>query len=536
MENLGAIWTSLNGRKKIAVLGATLVVFAAVLFMARGGGSGQMSLLYSGLDSRAAGGVITALEGQNAAYEVRGNAIYVATADRDRLRMSLAAEGLPSMGSQGYELLDQLSGFGTTSQMFDAAYWRAKEGELARTIQASPNIRSARVHISAASNRPFQTNSKPSAAVTVAPVGGTLTADQARALRYLVAAAVAGLSPNDVSVIDDMGGLISSGEDKANASGDDPRSEALKAKVERLLEPRVGYGNAVVEVAVDTISASETIVERSFDPASRVEISSEVEERNSTSESAGQGQVTVASNLPDGDAANGGDSSTSKNAETRRRTNYEVSETQREVTKGPGDIRRLTVAVLVNDVVTTAEDGTRTTSPRTPEELEVLRTLVASAVGYNEARGDVITLESMPFNGSTPAGSEAAAAPSMFAKLDVMQLAQMAILGIVALILGLFVVRPILTSGASAPNIIDENALALGNDGMAALPGVETPAMAPAVPNLPVPIDTTSDITPQEEETDPVARLSNLISERQDETLQVLQSWIEEPAAEQETA
>ena len=132
-----------------------------------------MSLLFGGLEARAAGDVIAALDQRGIPYDVRGGAIYVPTAQRDTLRMGLASEGLPTNGSQGYELLDSLSGFSTTSQMFDAAYWRAKEGELARTILASPHVRAARVHISTSATRPFQRDQAPTAAVTVTTAGGS---------------------------------------------------------------------------------------------------------------------------------------------------------------------------------------------------------------------------------------------------------------------------------------------------------------------------------------------------------------------------
>ena len=171
MNQFIAGWNALSLRRRVIVGLATLGMFAAVLGMARLSGRAEMALLYSGLDPVASGEVIQALDAQGAPYEVRGTAIYVDGARRDILRMSLAAEGLPASSSEGYELLDGLSGFGTTAQMFDAAYWRAKEGELARTILASPDIRAARVHISALSGRPFERGFQPSAsvAVTTAP-------------------------------------------------------------------------------------------------------------------------------------------------------------------------------------------------------------------------------------------------------------------------------------------------------------------------------------------------------------------------------
>ena len=202
------LWSSLTARRRVAVIGATLLVFVAVLMLGRNAASRDMALLYSGLESGAAGDVVASLEQAGATYEVRGSAIFVESARRDQLRMTLASEGLPANSTQGYELLDNLSGFGTTSQMFDAAYWRAKEGELARTIVASAHIRTARVHISTPSSRPFARGFSATAAVTVTTVSVGLTAANANALRYLVASAVSGLSPDDVAVIDGNGGLV----------------------------------------------------------------------------------------------------------------------------------------------------------------------------------------------------------------------------------------------------------------------------------------------------------------------------------------
>jgi flagellar M-ring protein FliF len=114
---------------------SVVAIVAAVFGISRMASAPSMALLYSGLDPAAAGEVVSALEAEGVAFEVRDAAILVDSSQRDRLRMDLAARGLPAGGPAGYELLDNLTGFGTTSQMFDAAYWRAKEGELARTIK-----------------------------------------------------------------------------------------------------------------------------------------------------------------------------------------------------------------------------------------------------------------------------------------------------------------------------------------------------------------------------------------------------------------
>lgn len=195
MNRLVATWQDMEPRRRFVAGLAALAALIAIVGLGRMASAPSMALLYSGLDPSAAGGVVSALESRGAVYEVRGDAIYVASDQRDRLRMALAAEGRPAGGPAGYELLDGISGFGTTSEMFDATYWRAKEGELARTILALPGVRSARVHIANPVRKPFERRLDPSAAVTVAMRSGALGESQAQAIRHLVSSAVAGSRP-----------------------------------------------------------------------------------------------------------------------------------------------------------------------------------------------------------------------------------------------------------------------------------------------------------------------------------------------------
>lgn len=426
------------------IIGATIAVFLGIYAMAAIVSRPDMKLLYSGLGDAQAGDVLKALEQKGTAYEVKAGAIYVPSELRDQLRLELARDGLPRLSGQGYELLDNLSGFGTTSQMFDAAYLRAKEGELARTITANPNIQQARVHIASDVGQPFRRSVKKSASVTVVTGGMGISTDQAEALRFLVASAVAGLSPQDVAVMDSQAGLIGSSDPNSNKVDSQERSAALRHRVERLLEARVGKGNAVVEVSLETETATETLIEHRFDPESRVAISTDTEERSNSSEGS-PGNVTVASNLPSGESANGG--SKSQGTETRERVNYEVSETKREIQTTPGAIKRITVAVLVNGVQTTAEDGTVTNSARSDAELEALSALVSAAVGYNAERGDQITIKSMDFEGIAPPPASGPISLPLFSNLNPNTLIEIATLAVVTLLLGLFVVRPLLRGG-----------------------------------------------------------------------------------------
>jgi flagellar M-ring protein FliF len=527
VQQLLSVWTALSPRRRLIVIAATVAVFAAVLGIARMAAQPSMALLYAGLEGQAAGEVVQALEARNIPYEVRGDAIHVPASQRDETRMMLAAQGMPSGGSRGYELLDGLSGFGTTSQMFDAAYWRAKEGELARTIVASPDIRAARVHIAHGSAQPFRREIAPSASVTVTPAGGALPPAQARALRFLVASAVAGLTPENVAVIDGVSGTVIQAEDDGpgGAAAGPDRELALRAAVERILEAHVGRGRAVVEVSLETVTETESIRERRLDPEGRVAVSSETEESTNTSSDRGGPGVTVASNLPDGDAGAEPGQSQSQSAETRERLSFEVSELSREVHRAPGAVRRITVAAMVDGVTAPDESGTMVWQPRAEAELEALRELIAAAVGYDAERGDVISLRSLPFQGLEPAGTLAERGLFGAAPLDPMTLIQLGVLAAVVLALGLFVIRPMLAgrSAVALPPPEQEPGLA-GLPALAAGPLPDLPMELPALGAF----EMGSGFGPEAADADPVQRLRRLIEERQEETVEILRSWMED--------
>ncbi len=536
MQQYLNVWMKLGLKRQIIVIAATGAMFFAILAMARMTTAPSMTLLYAGLESSAAGDVVRSLEQRGVAFDVRGGSIFVDSKERDQLRLTLASEGLPANGNRGYELLDQLTGFGTTSQMFDAAYWRAKEGELARTIVANPAIAMARVHIASTGSNPFQRGVTPKASVSLTPNGGSISPAQGKAVRFLVASAVAGLQPEDVAVIDANGALIGATEDAPASVGGDDKADVLRDRVQRLLEARVGFGNAVVEVSVDTVTESEAIRERSFDPDGRVAISSDTEERTNTAEGTGGGDVTVASNLPDQEGA-GGDRSSSQNSETRERINYEVSETEREIIRAPGAVKRLSVAVLVNEQTVLNDVGEPISQPRDPAEMEALRELVSSAVGFNAERGDIITLKSMALQSVAPSGT--AASTSLMGQFDVDLLSaiQMMVLAAVTLILGLFVIRPVLTKqpaslpALGAPVAADNEALTgeIDSGDGRSLPAVmESEDMGNARGfnegrSVMRPDEMAGEL-PQ----DPVERLRNMIGTRQEETVEILRGWLED--------
>ncbi|MEM0922370.1 MAG: flagellar basal-body MS-ring/collar protein FliF [Pseudomonadota bacterium] len=524
MSNFLSAWEAMQPQRKVVVVLGSLAILVVLAMFVRVATMPSMALLYSGLDPQAASGVIEGLERQNIPYELRNDAIFVPSDTRDRARISLAGEGLPAAGAAGYELLDTLSGFGTTSQMFDAAYWRAKEGELARTILASPQVIRARVHIAQTRRRPFEQETQATASVIVSMSAGSLGRQQAEAIRYLVASAVAGLMLENVAVIDQENGVVlRSGEtETAQSASADPtaRAASLRRSVERLLEARVGPGAAIVEVSVDTVRESETVRERVLDPSSQVVIHTDTEETSEQAQGSATG-VTVASNLPDGEVE-GGEGSNRQTTESRERINYEVSEVIRERVSPPGEVRRITVAVMVDGLRGEAADGSLTWAPRPEEELASLKQLVESAVGFDAARGDVVTIQSLEFNGLGEQGSLAEAGFMDFLSVNAMSIIQLVTLALVALMLGLFVIRPILNVDPPAPE--------LGVDGDPTLIDGTASTIDASIAQAGEVIDA---------ETVDEDRLSNLreaVLDQPEEAVRLLRNWLDDMPEQEEKA
>lgn len=516
MRQIRSFWQGLDPRRRIIGALALVAIAAAVFGITRAANRPEMALLYSGLDPAAAGEVVAALEASGTPYQVRDTAIYVAAGTRDRLRLDLAARGLPANGEKGYEILDTLSGFGTTSQMFDAAYWRAKEGELARTITAAADVRAARVHLANPVNQPFAREARGAASVTVTMARGALDPERARAVRYLVASAVAGLPVDAVAVLDAERGVVLAGAEEGAETGASPkpedRAETLRRNIQRLLEARVGPGRAIVEVNVDADMERQTISERVIDPESRAAISSETEQSSEKATGSTPG-VTVASNLPDGDA-NGQNQSSRDSSESRERQNFDMSETRRERVIQPGQVRRVSVAVMVDGITEPGPDGAPTWSPRPPEELDTLRLLVQTAIGFDAARGDTVTLETLRFQ-PTPETGGFAEREAGFLAGEAGRLAQIGALALIVLALILFVIRPML-SRRTDPAL----AALTGPEGFGALPALA----GPEGDLLDLPARTQTKIE----------RLREVIASRGEDSAAVLRSWIESPDAQTE--
>ena len=532
------VWLALSPQKQIASALSVLATIVALYLLVAVALKPDTDLLYSGLDPAAAGEVIAKLEALDVTYEVKGNAIYADKARRDSLRLELARDGLPRQSTIGYELFDNLNSFAMTSDMFDTAYWRAKEGELARTLVAMPAIRTARVHLGTQKAKGFNSSaSARTGSVTIASSGGISPA-QAKAIQYMTALAVSGLKPADVAVIDTVAGVIAGpgidDNSQRGGMGEIEQAAQIKQSLISMLEARVGRGNARVSVSLDFNREHSTTAERRFDPDGRV-LKSQTSNEVTDSATGTSSNVTVASNLPEGEA--GGNQSNSDREEASETVTYEISEIVRNTEILPGGITRMSVAVLLNDIIEQEEDGTITRTERSEEEIASLTELISSASGLNETRGDVVTVRSLPFD--VPPLIDGVQGPSLMEQfLDryLWSTVQALILAGVILVLGLFVVRPLLSPKASesAEGLMPlslpglEPMDALGMD-MPAMPEISTsdPLALPYDGNAETGLSLGADLGSAGPE-DPIDLLKSTVTEQTQAAADLLAQWLEQ--------
>ncbi|MEL7031268.1 MAG: flagellar basal-body MS-ring/collar protein FliF [Pseudomonadota bacterium] len=505
IDNLRALSLQRQIMLGVAVLG----VLAAMTFLVRSTLQPSMSLLYSGLDPVRAGEVINELDQLDVSYEIRGEAIFIPANVRDKTRFALARDGLPRQSIQGYELLDSVNGFSVTSEMYNAAYWRAKEGELTRTILTTPGVDSARVHIGANLRSGFsRSQPTPTASVTLSSAR-RLSVGQAEAIQYLVALAVSGLNPEDVVVIDPRHGILAGpNTESAEPPGvmAEDQAGALEQKIKRLLFARLGEGNAEVSVSVDVSRERSVVSDVRFDPESRVMRSRTTSDSNQTNQSNG-GNLTVASNLPQGGGAGAGGESSSKNS--TETVNYELNETRTQTERMPGQIERVSIAVLLNQEALGIDLAAADAAAELEQVRQNFEALVRNAAGLEDTRGDTLTVELMPFQALPDV--ELTPAPGLMQRLIEQHLwsaVQAAFLGMIVLALGFGVMRPVFAQGPAAASG-DGNALTPDGD-------------VAADPNAGVDADLF------ETASDPIDYLKDYTAENEEQTAALLQEWLKE--------
>ena len=420
----------------------------------------DMALLYSDLDPKDGGAIVRQLEEQKVPHQVNaeGTRIMVPSDQVGRLRMVMAQAGLPAGGSIGYEIYDKPEGFGTTSFVQGINHLRATEGELARTVATLGPVQQARVHLVLPKREMFSRTQQTATASVFLKLrpGQSLKREQIVAIQHLIAAAVPQLEPNQISIIDDRGNLLArgmgTGADANSQANADEKKLAYEQRttrvIEDLLSRSLGFGKVRAEVTADLDFDRITTSSEIFDPESQVIRSTQtVEDNNESTDRDALDPVTVANQLPTADANQSASGATSKTkgARTEETINYEISKTVKSHVRESGQVRRLSVAVLVDGMYTPNPDGAPAYAPRTKEEMAQIEALVRSAIGFDAVRGDTVEVINMRF--ATPDAEFADGSEAIFlgmAKEDLFRIAEMVVLAIVAILVILLVVRPLM--------------------------------------------------------------------------------------------
>jgi len=517
-----------------AVIGVTFGVAVAMALIIARIGAPPMTVLYADIGFGEAKTIIDRLEQDGVRHELRdsGNQVTILVPREavSGLRLELAADGLILSGGVGYEIFDNSDALGATSFQQNINRLRALEGELARTLSSISGVRSARVHLVMPERELFARDRQAASASIIIDSPGGLAPRTVRSIVNLAASAVPGLEPSNVTLLDSAGQLLASASDvndaDAFAASIEDKKIAAEARIRRAVEDIVGriVGPENVRVEVTAEMDFSRVTERSeiIDPDSQTVLSSTTVEESSSDVDPNRARgVSVANALPGAQPFDqNGAPATSSSQRTEETTNYEITKTVRNAVREEGlVVKRLSVAVAINSVDAQA-DGANAGAPRTDEELAQLETLVRSTVGYNAARGDQVSIIDMPFSPAAEAAPIAAPAASpLLAREDMMRLAEVGALSLIAIALVFFVLRPML-SGASAPALPAPATYASDAGGArAALP-------APGDSELDRRIDLAQ--VEGQVKASSISKVSEIVKAHTDESANILRGWMRE--------
>jgi flagellar M-ring protein FliF len=436
-----------------AILGIGAGVAAALFAITTGLGQPK-ALLYSNLDLKEAGSITQSLDQGGIKYEVKGDGSTIMV-NRDPVastRLMLSSKGLPTAGSVGYEIFDNQSAMGQTDFVQQLNRQRALEGELGRTIHSLDGITSARVHLVLPKRQLFEEEAdQPSASVTLGVGGREPGPDQVRAVQNLVAGAVPNLKPDRVTVIDQHAKTLSGGDTGMAAEADGRKTEVeqrIAKQVKTLVEGVVGAGKARVNVTADVDLAHVTTQKESFDPDGQVVRSeSTTDEKSQEAQGGASTQASAAAKVPGGASVDQGGDTSNNSGKQESTTNYEITKTTTTQITEPGAMKKISIAVAVDGATGPADKKGKpgAYTPRSDAEMANIKSLVQAAVGYDQTRGDVVTVVNVKFPSAADPDGVTAANPLMgFDKNDIMRAAELGVMGIVAILMMLFIVRPLL--------------------------------------------------------------------------------------------
>lgn len=407
LEQLRALWQKQTPRRRIAAAVIVAAAAAGLIYASRGGPGPDYAPLYTGLTPQDAGEMAAELQAQQVPYRLAsgGTVVEVPASEVPRVRMAMASAGLPRGGGVGFEIFDEQK-FGTSSFVEQVNYRRALEGELARSIAALDAVESARVHLAMGRRSVFRdADEPPTASVAIKLARGReIGKPQVQGIVHLVSSSVDGLTPDRVVVVDDKGAVLSSGDGPASGQMASSDLEAgLTKRVRELVERVVGPNHASVVVTAEMDQNKVDQTEETYDKDGGVIRSESLIVDGAGDRNGVVGGVAGArGNLPgapaptatppaDATAGGGGPAGTQQ-----RTTNYEISRVVRRTIGPDVQIRRLHVAVIV-DNKPAAKPG-EPSVPRSTQEMEHIAAIVREAAGVNVERGDKLEVRNIPFS------------------------------------------------------------------------------------------------------------------------------------------
>ena len=395
ISGLAQNFNALTPVRKMTIAGAgltTMIVIGLLVYMTN---QVDYQVLFSGLSQEDAAVIVGKLQEKKTPYKLSaaGDIIYTPAERVPELRMEMAAAGALRGGIVGYEIFDSKT-LGATEFEQQLNYRRALQGELSRTINSLDEVQQSRVHIALPKESLFiDQQKKATASVTIKlKAGKMLRANQIDGIAYLVARSVEGLGPEDVIVVDNKGNILSKNQGDAKSSHlsgaqlDYQRNieKDLAAQVQTMLESVVGKGKAVVRVTADLDFRVTEKTEEMYDPESPV--------IRSTS------KQTDKTNTPAAKSAAAGAAAGQEREKTDETINYEINRVVNKTIMPVGEIRKLSLAVLVDGLYSKNDKGQDVYSERPKKDIEALEELVRKSAGFNAARGDQVVVSSMPFN------------------------------------------------------------------------------------------------------------------------------------------
>jgi flagellar M-ring protein FliF len=442
MKQLQLFIGGLSLKQRTTIVGGSLLVALTLWFFVRFLAAPDFKVLYSGLKPADVQSIAGKLAEKSIAYEIApdGTSLSVAADQLDRARMETASQGLPKNARMGFELFDTPNWMGTDFTE-KVNYQRALEGELERTIQSLGEVEAVRVHLVMPSESLFTEREREGKAAVIIKAQRHLPAEKQFAIAQLVASAVDNIRPENVTVVDaDSARPMQKQEDVAGAG---TLSDHLSQQLVATLEPVVGEGHVRATVRVEYDSSSFEDTQETYDPKSTVATSVQRTEENAGSSGAG-GIPGTASNVPPTQKPAVIASNSERNSARSESSTFVVNKQVRHMVQPAGRLRRITAAVIVDDVVAADAKGEQRRK-RTPEEMKNLEVLASAAVGLDPQRGDLIAVENLSFQ-SLP--EEPVHAPALPEKIRVQvnqwsgALRYIAI-GMLFLVVYLIILRPV---------------------------------------------------------------------------------------------